>query len=185
MSCLRISQNQNTTKHITAKSILHQAGNTLIWMLWGENRGKWKSTYRGLCGLVVVRLSWLSGRALVAQARGVLGWLPATASLFLYFHLITCKFIYKHITGFVQYMYSLCRTCTCFARTHETTSCPNKSYFMLFSFTATTCQFWWLVWLCCFLDQFMQVKLLVQVPVLCCHSNYNLPAHRTSFHEIK
>ena len=93
--------------------------------------------------------------------------------------------LYTPVTGFVQYMYSLCRTCTCFARTHETTSCPNKSYFMLFSFIATTCQFWWLVWLCCFLDQFMQVKLLVQVPVLCCHSNYNLPAHRTSFHEIK
>ena len=30
-------------------------------------------TYRGLRGLVVVRLLWLSGRALVAQAKGVLG----------------------------------------------------------------------------------------------------------------
>ena len=30
------------------------------------------STYRGLWGLVVVWLSWLSGRALVVQARGVL-----------------------------------------------------------------------------------------------------------------
>ena len=123
----------------------------------------------------------------MAQARGVLGRLPVAAGLF-HFPLFSphnIKFIYKHITGFVQYMYSLCRTCTCFARTHETTSCPNKSYFMGFSFIATTCQFWWLVWLCCFLDQFMQVELLVQVPVLCCHSNYNLPAHRTSFHEIK
>ena len=31
------------------------------------------STYRGVWGLVVVRLLWLSGRALVAQARGVVG----------------------------------------------------------------------------------------------------------------
>ena len=53
------------------------------------------STYRGLWGLVVVRLSWLSGRALVAQARGVLGLIPAMASLFsfLYFRFITSKFI--------------------------------------------------------------------------------------------
>ena len=51
-------------------------------------------TYRGLWGLVVVRLSWLSGRALAAQARGVLE-LPVTACLstFLTFHLITSKFI--------------------------------------------------------------------------------------------
>ena len=70
-------------------------------MLWGENRGKWKgwqppgveprtplgraqrgiqyhlcSTCRGLWGLVVVQLSWLSARALVAQARDVLGSTP-------------------------------------------------------------------------------------------------------------
>ena len=32
--------------------------------------------HRGLWGLVVVRLLWLSGRALAAQARGVLGSLP-------------------------------------------------------------------------------------------------------------
>ena len=64
-----------STKGSNAKSILPQAGNKWIWMLWGENRGKWKnilsgcqvcdwgiqyhlcSTYRGLWGLVVVRLS--------------------------------------------------------------------------------------------------------------------------------
>ena len=34
------------------------------------------SIHRGLWGLVVVRLLWLSGRALAAQARGVLGSTP-------------------------------------------------------------------------------------------------------------
>ena len=34
------------------------------------------STYRGLWGLMIVWLSWLSGRALVAQPRGVLGSTP-------------------------------------------------------------------------------------------------------------
>ena len=44
----------------------------------------------GLWGLVVVRLLWLSSRALAAQARGVLGQLLATAGLFtfLYFRLL-------------------------------------------------------------------------------------------------
>ena len=51
------------------------------------------SIYRGLWGLVVVQLSWLSGRALAAQARGVLGSTPSDCRLFhfLYFHLITSK----------------------------------------------------------------------------------------------
>ena len=35
---------------------------------------------RGLCGLVVVWLSWPSGRALVAQARGVLSLTPVDAA---------------------------------------------------------------------------------------------------------
>ena len=45
---------------------------------------------------MVVRLLWLSGRALAAQARDVLGRLPATPGFFtfLYFCLITSKFIY-------------------------------------------------------------------------------------------
>ena len=51
-----------------------------------------------LWGLVVVKLLWLSGRALAAQAREV-SWvrLPATAGFFtfLYFRLITSKFIYR------------------------------------------------------------------------------------------
>ena len=101
-------------------------------MLWGENRGKWKSRqppgveprtplawaasalplshdsrtttnphnllciedcegcqmcdwgiqYRGIVRVVVVRLSWLSGRALAAQARGVLGSTPSDCRLF-------------------------------------------------------------------------------------------------------
>ena len=47
---------------------------------------------RGLWWLVIIRLSWLSARALVVQARGVLcGCWPFT---FLYFHPITYKFIY-------------------------------------------------------------------------------------------
>ena len=45
--------------------------------------------------MVVVRLPWLSGRALVAQARGVLGSTPGGLFTFLYFRLITSKFIYK------------------------------------------------------------------------------------------
>ena len=55
------------------------------------------STDRGLWGLVVIRLSWLSGRVLMAQARGVR--LLATTSLFtfLYFHLITSDFIYSQL----------------------------------------------------------------------------------------
>ena len=40
------------------------------------------STYRGLWGLVVVRLLWLSGRALAAQARDVLGSTPGDCRLF-------------------------------------------------------------------------------------------------------
>ena len=40
------------------------------------------STYRGLWGLVVVQLLWLSGRALAAQARGVLGSTPSDCRLF-------------------------------------------------------------------------------------------------------
>ena len=40
------------------------------------------STYRGLWGLVVVRLLWLSGRALAAQARGILGSTPGDCRLF-------------------------------------------------------------------------------------------------------
>ena len=37
---------------------------------------------RGLWGLVVTRLSWLSGKALAAQARGVLGSTPRGCRLF-------------------------------------------------------------------------------------------------------
>ena len=53
-------------------------------------------THRGLWGLVVIWLLWLSGRALAAQTRGVLGSTPGSCRLFtfLYFHLITSKFIY-------------------------------------------------------------------------------------------
>ena len=43
--------------------------------------------------MVVVRLLWLSSRALAAQARGVLGSTNGFFT-FLYFHLITSKFIY-------------------------------------------------------------------------------------------
>ena len=52
------------------------------------------STCRGLWGFVVIWLSWLSGRALAAQARGVWIRLPATAGFFtfLYFCLITSNF---------------------------------------------------------------------------------------------
>ena len=41
-----------------------------------------KSIHRGLWGLVVVRLSWLIGRALAAQVRGVLGSTPGDCQLF-------------------------------------------------------------------------------------------------------
>ena len=44
--------------------------------------------------LTTVRLLWLSGRALAAQARGVLGLTPGDCRPFLYFHLITSKFLY-------------------------------------------------------------------------------------------
>ena len=49
-----------------------------------------------LWGLVVVRLSWLSGRALVAPARGVLGPTPGGYWPFslLYFCFVTTKFVY-------------------------------------------------------------------------------------------
>ena len=48
--------------------------------------------------LVVVRLSWLSGRALAAQARGVLGSTPGDCRLFHFplFRLITSKFNIKY-----------------------------------------------------------------------------------------
>ena len=41
-----------------------------------------RSTHRGLWGLVVFRLLWLSARALAAQARGVLGSTPSNCRLF-------------------------------------------------------------------------------------------------------
>ena len=49
-----------------------------------------------LWGLLVVQLSWLSGRALVAQASGVLGPTPGGYWPFslLYFRFVTTKFIY-------------------------------------------------------------------------------------------
>ena len=53
-------------------------------------------THRGLWGLVVVRLSWLSGRALAAQARGVLGLTPGNCWLF-HFCLKTSNFLCSHI----------------------------------------------------------------------------------------
>ena len=46
------------------------------------------STYRGLWGLVVVRLSWLSGKTLAAQARGVLG---STSGGCRPFHCLSCS----------------------------------------------------------------------------------------------
>ena len=48
-------------------------------------------------GIVVIQLSWLSGRALAAQARGI-SWVRLTTAAglfnFLYICLITSKFIY-------------------------------------------------------------------------------------------
>ena len=56
------------------------------------------STHRALWGLVVIWLSWLTDRELVAQARDVLGLtLGRLFHLPLYFRLITSKFIYKAI----------------------------------------------------------------------------------------
>ena len=54
------------------------------------------STYRGLWGLVIVRLSWLSAGHWRLKPEVSWVWLPVTAGLFtfLYFHLITSKFIY-------------------------------------------------------------------------------------------
>ena len=55
-------------------------------------------TYRELWGLVVIWLSWLSGRALAAQARGLLGSTPGGCwpfSLSSNYGLITSKFIYS------------------------------------------------------------------------------------------
>ena len=52
------------------------------------------SKYRGLWRLVVIQLLWLSDRALVAQARGVLGSIPGGSQPFHfpYFRLITSLF---------------------------------------------------------------------------------------------
>ena len=54
------------------------------------------STCRGLWELVVIRLLWLSGRALAAQARGVLGSTPSDCRPFHFplVRLITSKSIY-------------------------------------------------------------------------------------------
>ena len=93
---------------LNAQSILPHTGNKGIYILWGENREMKSiqyhlcSTYRGLWGVVFVQLSWLSGRALAAQAMAEVVswvWLPATASLFtfLYFHLIISIFLYTVI----------------------------------------------------------------------------------------
>ena len=55
------------------------------------------STHRGLWGLVVVQLSWLSGRALVAQARDILGSILGDCRPF-HFPLLRSKFIYfQHV----------------------------------------------------------------------------------------
>ena len=54
------------------------------------------ATDRGLWGLVVVWMLWLSGRALAAQARGVLGSTPCDATLF-NLPLFSPRFIYWHV----------------------------------------------------------------------------------------
>ena len=53
--------------------------------------------------MVVVRLSWLSGRGLAIQARGVLGWTPS------YFRLITSKFIYMYFQCEARYYEQSCK----------------------------------------------------------------------------
>ena len=63
-------------------------------MLWGEIKESEKAVHEeDYGGWWLSGLLWLSGRALAAQARGILVWLPVTASLFtfLYFCLITSK----------------------------------------------------------------------------------------------
>ena len=63
--------------------------------------------------MVVVQLSWLSGRALAAQARGVLGLTPVSCRPF-HFSSITSKFIYfqcearcsEHICTLFNYPHS-------------------------------------------------------------------------------
>ena len=67
------------------------------------------STYRVTWGLVVVQRLWLSGRPLAAQSQGCLGFDPATAGLFtfLYFHLITSKFLARIHWNFLNVIYSL------------------------------------------------------------------------------
>ena len=54
------------------------------------------STHGRLWALVVVGLSWLSGRALVTQARGVLGEIPRECWPFLYFLLFRFILIPLH-----------------------------------------------------------------------------------------
>ena len=63
---------------------------------------------------MVVQLLWLSGRALAAYARGVLGLTPGDCRLFtfLHFRLITSKFIYEFD--------SVCFHCTCVEEARET-----------------------------------------------------------------
>ena len=53
------------------------------------------SAYRGLWGLLVVQLLWLSGRTLAAQARGVLGLTPSSYQSF-------------HLLIFLPHMQCLC-----------------------------------------------------------------------------
>ena len=54
-----------------------------------EMEGVEGGTCRGLLGLVVVRLLWVSGRALVARVRGVLGLSPGDCRLFSLFSIST------------------------------------------------------------------------------------------------
>ena len=98
---------------------------------------------RGLWGLVVVRLSWLSGRALAAQARGVLDLTPSdcqpfhfsphnirfyflylfvtcgTASKWRAYHLHIhlrmpcCSYLHSFYDVFFYYLFSTCFVCTC------------------------------------------------------------------------
>ena len=65
---LRRREDGNLDSSVYRKSTQHQESNPGIRHLCSIHRGLW--------GLVVVWLSWLSGRALTAQARGVLSLTP-------------------------------------------------------------------------------------------------------------
>ena len=79
------TQGKDKAHHcLSCCSCLHgwRSGRWVVSCSWAPLQLFVSNTYKGLWGLVFVWLSWLNGRALAAQARGILGSTPGKCWLF-------------------------------------------------------------------------------------------------------